>query len=179
MTRPVFTPYSFNTYGGYNNYPYMQNPMQPQMPMQSQMPVQPQEQIQGQMQNPIQPQEQPSTIGSPIQTIQNSQMMNPQAVCYFVMAKDEMQGLKVEPNTLYIGINKQSKEMYIRSWNNDGNIDFNTYTLAENKQEESELKMIVNKLNAIEEKLNERNDTNANAKYNGRANAKQSNDGSF
>ena len=159
MTRPVFTPYSFNTYGGYNNYPYMQNPMQPQMPMQ--------------------PQEQSANVGSPIQTIQNSQMLNPQAVCYFVMAKDEMQGLKVEPNTLYIGINKQSKEMYVRSWNNDGNIDFNTYTLAENKQEESELKMIVNKLNAIEEKLNERNDTNANAKYNGRTNAKQSNDGSF
>ena len=177
MTRPVFTPYSFNSYGGYNNYPYMQNPMQPQMPMQPQEQIQ--GQVQGQMQNPIQPQEQSSAVGSPIQTIQNSQMLNPQAVCYFVMAKDEMQGLKVEPNTLYIGINKQSKEMYVRSWNNDGNIDFNTYTLAENKQEESELKMIVNKLNAIEEKLNERNDTNANAKYNGRANAKQSNDGSF
>lgn len=185
MTRPVFTPYSFNSYGGYNNYPYMQNPMQPQMPMQTQipmqtqMPMQPQEQMQGQMQNPVQLQDQSSAVGSPIQTIQNSQMLNPQAVCYFVMAKDEMQGLKVEPNTLYIGINKQSKEMYVRSWNNDGNIDFNTYALAENKQEESELKMIVNKLNVIEEKLNERNDTNANAKYNDRANAKQSNDGSF
>ena len=169
MTRPVFTPHSFNPYGGYNNYPYMQNPMQSQMPMQSQE----------QMQNQTQSQEQVLTVGSPIQTIQNNQMLNPQAVCYFVTAKDEMQGLKVEPNTFYIGINKQSKEMYVRSWNNDGNIDFNTYTLAENKQEESELKMIVNKLNAIEEKLNERNDTNVNAKYNGRTNAKQSNDGSF
>lgn len=165
MTRPVFTPYSFNPYGGYNNYPYMQNPMQPQMPMQPQEPAQ------------SQSQEQSSNMGSPIQTIQNTQFINPQAICYFVYSKDEMQGLKVEPNTFYIGINKQTKEIYVRSWNNDGNIEFNTYTLADNKQEVSELKTIMTKLNLIEEKINERYDSNAYATSDGRTNAKQSNDG--
>lgn len=179
MTRPVFTPYSFNPYGGYNNYPYMQNPMQPQMPMQAQMPMQPQEQAQSQSQSQSQSQEQSSNMGSPIQTIQNTQFINPQAICYFVYSKDEMQGLKVEPNTFYIGINKQTKEIYVRSWNNDGNIEFNTYTLADNKQEVSELKTIMTKLNLIEEKINERYDSNAYTTNNDRtnANAKQSGDG--
>jgi hypothetical protein len=54
---------------------------------------------------------------------------------------------------VYIGINKGSKEIYIRQWNMDGNIDFETYQLASGKQEQTELKMIVSKLEAIEEKL--------------------------
>ncbi len=138
---------NLNPYGGYNNFsPYN---MQPQMPIQPQMPMQPQMSAQ----EVTQEQPQSPTIGTPIQTIQNNQSLNPQAVCYFVAAKDEMQGLKVEPNTFYIGINKQAKEMYVRSWNNDGNIDFNTYTLTEGKKESSGISAIIEKLEGIENKL--------------------------
>ena len=114
---------------------------------------------------------------STIQTIQNTPQTNPSVQCYFVTDKNELQNLKTVPNTFYIGINRKSKEIYIRSWNNDGNIDFNTYSQVEGKEEVSDLKMVMNKLNAIEEKLNERNDTNVSSKYNNRPNAKRSDDG--
>ena len=111
-----------------------------------------------------------------IQRIQTN-TYSPNVQCYFVNDSQELQNIRTIPNTFYIGINQKSKEIYVRSWNNDGLIDFNTYTLAENKQEESELKTIMNKLNMIEEKLNARNDTNDYATNDDRANAKQSNDG--
>lgn len=196
MNRPIFSPYNFNPtgmqnmnpYGGYNNFnPYG---VQPQMQPQVQPQVQPQEVVQ----------EQPQNVGMTIQTIQSSQNLSPQAVCYFVAAKDEMQNLKVEPNTFYIGINKQAKEMYVRAWNNDGNIDFNTYTLTEGKKESSGITSIIEKLEAIENKLVNLSDqvsdqvsnqpkvkennhdqyfTDANAKSNGWSNAKRSTDGTF
>lgn len=116
----------------------------------------------------------------PIHTIQQ---VNPQAICYFVNSKSDMQNIQVNPNVVYVGINKQTKEIYLRSWNNDGMIDFDTYSLAEGKQESSELKMIVDKLENIENKLkeieNERNATTTNSKHYDRSDAKQSYDGSI
>ena len=198
MSRPIFSPYNFNPtgmqnmnpYGGYNNFtPYGTQPqMQPQM--------QPQEMVQEQPQSP--------NVGMTIQTIQSSQNLNPQAVCYFVAAKEEMQNLKIEPNTFYIGINKQAKEMYVRTWNNDGNIDFNTYTMTEGKKETSGITAIIEKLENIENKLvnlsgqvsgqvsdqvsnqpkvkennHEQYTADVNAKPNGWSNAKRSPDGTF
>lgn len=202
MTRPVFTPYSFNSYGGYNPNPYSMNPygmnpysMNPQgnpvTGMNNNYPVTPQE--------PSMEPQNPQTVQAPqggttIQNIQNTQVLNPQAICYFVDAKDDMQSLKVEPNTFYIGINRQAKEMYVRSWNNDGNIDFNTYTLTEGKQETSGIASIIEKLDSIESKLNtiniqsvkERDNgdngqyaTESDTKRNGWSNAKRSENGSF
>ena len=189
MTRPVFTPYSFSNYNatpyGMNPYMGMNNgyPMGPQEPMNNPMPTS----------TPTpEPQAQNLPVGTTIQNIQNTQVLNPQAICYFVAAKDEMQSLKVEPNTFYIGINRQAKEMYVRSWNNDGNIDFNTYTLTEGKQETSGIASIIDKLDSIENKLNtiniqsvkERDNdgqyiTDSDAKRNGWSNAKRSENGSF
>lgn len=114
----------------------------------------------------------------PIQTIQQ---INPQAVCYFVNSKNDLQNIQVNPNVVYVGINKQTKEVYLRSWNNDGMIDFDTYSLAEGKQESSELKTIMDKLENIENKLkeidHERYATTDDAKSNNRTDAKQSYDG--
>ena len=108
----------------------------------------------------------------PIQTIQPT---TPQSQCYFVSSKDEMQNIQPIPNVFYIGINRKSKEVYIRAWNNNGIIDFDTYSLTDGKKESTELKSIMDKLNAIEEKVNERNNTKSNpAERNGSksANAK-------
>lgn len=91
-----------------------------------------------------------------IQTIQQTQ---PQAICYFVNSKTDMQNIQVQPNVFYIGLNKQAKEIYVRSWNNDGLIDFDTYSLADGQQESTELKTIMDKLDLIlKEKENARTD---------------------
>lgn len=87
------------------------------------------------------------------QTIQTLSGVQPQVQCYFVNASTDLSNFQIQPSTVYIGINKGSKEIYIRQWNMDGNIDFETYQLASGKQEQTELKMIVSKLEAIEEKL--------------------------
>nr|DAH10999.1 MAG TPA: hypothetical protein [Caudoviricetes sp.] len=111
----------------------------------------------------------------PIHTIQQ---VNPQAICYFVNSKNDLQNIQVNPNVVYVGINKQTKEVYLRSWNNDGMIDFDTYSLAEGKQESSELKTIMDKLeNKLKEIDNERYATANNPKHNDRSDAKQSYDG--
>lgn len=117
-------------------------------------------------------QDQP-VISNTIQTIQKT---NPAVSCYFVNDKSEMQSLDTMPGTVYIGLNKKSKEVYIRSWNNDGKIDFDTYSRIETGEEMSEMQAIINKLNNIEEKLNERNATNVDTTVYERQNAKQSDD---
>lgn len=114
-------------------------------------------------------------FGQPIQTIQQTQ---PQAVCYFVSNKSDMQNIQVQPNVFYIGINRQSKEIYVRSWNNDGLIDFDTYSLSTGEQESTELKTIMDKLDLIlKEKGYGGNVTANNSEGNTRTVSEQSNDG--
>lgn len=116
------------------------------------------------------------SFGQPIQTIQQSQ---PQAVCYFVSSKSDMQNIQVQPNIFYIGINRQAKEIYVRSWNNDGLIDFDTYSLSTGEQESTELKTIMDKLDLIlKEKGYERNTATASTESDARAIAEQSINGS-
>ena len=123
----------------------------------------------GQTVNPYNPLPQENTI----QTIKQN---NPSVNCYFVNDKAEMQGINVMPGTVYIGINKKSNEVYIRSWNNDGNIDFNTFSKIENNQEVSETKQILQRLDKIEEKLNERSVANGAKSNDERSVGKQSDD---
>ena len=92
------------------------------------------------------------------QTIQTIKPSNPQVQCYFVNAKSELQNIQVVPNTYYIGINRQSKEIYLRTWNNDGMIDFDTYSLAEGKQESTDIKTILDKIQNLEARLMEKDD---------------------
>lgn len=97
-----------------------------------------------------------------ISTINTIQKTNPTVSCYFVNDKSEMQSLDTIPGTVYIGLNKTNKEIYLRSWNTDGKIDFDVYSQVETGQETTEMQAIMNKLNAIEEKINERNVYKAN-----------------
>lgn len=104
-------------------------------------------------------------FGQPIQTIQQTQ---PQALCYFVNSKTDMQNIQVQLNVFYIGINRQAKEIYIKSLNNDGLIDFDTYTLSDGTQESTDLKMILDKLDLI---LKEKRDDEHNSTINATSNA--------
>lgn len=129
--------------------------------------------------NPMYPMQLSQPVAQPSQsTIQTVQQQNPSVSCFFVNDKSELKDMNISFGTVYIGINKKTKEVYMRSWNNDGNIDFDTYTLSEGNKEVSEMQAIMNKLNAIEEKINERNASNDNATVYERSNAKQSDDGS-
>lgn len=116
-------------------------------------------------------------FGQPIQTIQQTQ---PQALCYFVNSKTDMQNIQVQLNVFYIGINRQAKEIYIKSLNNDGLIDFDTYSLSNGTQESTELKMILDKLDLIiKEKRDDEHDTTNNATSNAGTVSEQPNNGSI
>lgn len=152
-------------YNNYPQYPYpaYRDPQFQTQPQYSQVP-----------QTPTVPQSKGQTIRNLSQT-----QMDTQSECYFVNNKTEMQSIQPEYGTVYIGINTTAKEIYTRSWNDNGSIDFKTYTLSERGEEDSELKTIMKKLTKIEEKLNERNTTNATTTSNVRTTPKSSFDGDF
>lgn len=90
------------------------------------------------------------------QTIQNvSQTISPQLYSYFVKQAGDLITPNITPNTFYLGINRDSKEIYIRRMNNDGNIELETYVLSSGKKEKSELQVIVERLDSIEQKIAE------------------------
>lgn len=90
------------------------------------------------------------------QTIQNaSQSIQPQLYSYFVKQAADLATPNIMPNTLYLGINTENKEIYIRRMNNDGNIELETYALTAGKKEKSELQAIVERLDSIEQKIAE------------------------
>ena len=88
----------------------------------------------------------PPSFPSTIQTLQGVQ---PQVQCFFVSAPTDISNIQIAPGTVYIGINKNTKEIYTRQWNLDGNIDFETYKLHTGTQEEPEYKAIIAKLDAL------------------------------
>lgn len=107
-----------------------------------------------------------------IQTIQK-QSISPSVQCYFVKNKEELASLDAQPNTVYIGINQDSDELYIRQWNNDGKIDFDTYNKVSQTKEKTDFEKIQEQLNSIQEVLNERITSTNGATSNSRSNAEQ------
>lgn len=85
----------------------------------------------------------------PSSTIQTLQGVQPQVQCFFVSAPTDISNIQITPGTVYIGINKSTKEIYTRQWNLDGNIDFETYRLHTGTQEEPEYKAILAKLDTL------------------------------
>lgn len=82
-------------------------------------------------------------------TIQTLQGVQPQVQCFFVSSPSDISNIQIIPGTVYIGMNKSAKEIYIRQWNLDGNIDFETYRLHTGTQEEPEYKAILTKLDTL------------------------------
>lgn len=87
------------------------------------------------------------------QTIQNLQGIQPQVQCFFVSNPNDLVNYNIMPGTVYIGINKSSNEIYIRQWNMDGNIEFETYKKESATEQMPEIRAIMAKLEAIEEKI--------------------------
>lgn len=105
-------------------------------------------------------------------TIQTLQGVQPQVQCFFVSAPSDITNIQIIPGTVYIGMNKTSKEIYIRQWNLDGNIDFETYKLHTGTQEEPEFKAIISKLDTlIEQTKGVKHESNATNSANGNVGA--------
>lgn len=102
---------------------------------------------------------QPPTQVQPIQQY-------PQSTCYFVNSANELNSVRVMPNAYYIGINKDSKEIYVRKMNNDGNVEVETYTLKSEQKEKSEYEKLDERLTSIEQLLKEKNNERSNGYVN-------------
>ena len=82
-----------------------------------------------------------------IQPIQKS------AQLYSVENVQELDGIRPDLNVLYVGFNKNKKEIYVKKLTNDGLVSVETYGLADNKKEKSEFEAILEKINNLENKL--------------------------
>lgn len=92
------------------------------------------------------------------QTLQQFQKQPPSVQCFSVNKKADMEGMQIQPNAMYIGLNANEKEIYVRKWNNDGLIEFETYHLKKEniqgtQKDGNDLNKILARLNAIEEKI--------------------------
>ena len=113
-----------------------------------------------------------------MQTVQRMQPVEPIVKCWFVNSKQEFDVLRADYNTIYIGINKTTKEIYTKQLLNNGTTEFLSYNQQKAIVEENDdIKSILQKLSNIEKRLGgsyERNDTNVSATGNVGADAKQS-----
>lgn len=101
---------------------------------------------------------QPSTIQNLTQTIPT------QAQIYFVNSPKDMEKINPTLNVVYIGINKDNNEIYLRQMNTTGLIDFNTYSLSTGGQEKNDFAKIMERIEHLENMMKgKENEFNANA----------------
>lgn len=83
----------------------------------------------------------------PIQSI--SQPAQRQVVTYSVKSAAELANAPIMPNMMYLGINSDGKELYVRQMNLDGNVELNTYALIDGKKEKTEIQTIADNIAEI------------------------------
>lgn len=88
---------------------------------------------------------QPQSI--PVQQLQKS------AQFYSVESPQDLDGIRPNLNVLYFGFNAKKKEIYLKQIMNDGLVSVETYSLAGNKKEKSELETVLEKISELENKL--------------------------
>lgn len=86
-------------------------------------------------------------VPQPIQSI--SQPAQRQVMTFSVKSASELANMPVMPNTMYLGINSDGKELYVRQMNLDGNVELNTYALIDGKREKTELQAIADNITEI------------------------------
>lgn len=108
-------------------------------------------------------------------TIQNlSQTVATQSQTYFVNSPKDMEKIQPALNVMYIGINKDKNEIYLRQINNAGLIDFSTYSLITGEQEKNDFAKIMERIDKLETKIGV---LNANNTTNGTVNGSDANAG--
>ena len=110
--------------------------------------------------NQMQPQNQIHTINQSPTQVQ----------CYFVSDEKDMEKIQLNLNVVYVGINKDKNEVYLRQINNNGLIDSNKYGLVSESQEKNDFSKIMERLDRIENKFLTKGGKNANNSTNGAGN---------
>ncbi len=90
-----------------------------------------------------------------LQPIQSFEIQ-PQFSCYMVKNENDLAGVNVMPNAVYIGLNADAKEIYLRKMNNDGKIEVESYVLKSAQKEKTEVQAILERLYSIEQKISQR-----------------------
>lgn len=104
-------------------------------------------------------------------TIQNlAQTSATQAQIYFVSSPKDMEKIQPTLNVVYVGINRDKNEIYLRQMNNAGLIDFSTYSLSTGEQEKNDFVKIMERLDKIENKVLSKGVDNADNAANGPSN---------
>ena len=88
---------------------------------------------------------QPQSI--PVQQLQKS------AQFYSVESPQDLDGIRPNLNVMYFGFNGKKKEIYVKQLMNDGLVSVETYSLAGNKKEKSELETVLEKISELENKI--------------------------
>ena len=101
---------------------------------------------------------------SQIQTINHN--IPKQAQCYFVSDEKDMEKIQPSYNTVYVGLNKDKNEVYLREMNSNGLIDSKKYGLVSGVQEKDDFTKIMERLDSMENKFM-KGMTNANHASNG------------
>lgn len=70
--------------------------------------------------------------------------------CFYVAGPRDMEKIQPALNVVYIGINSDKKEVYIRQMNNNGLIDFDTYTLQSGEQQKNDYTKIIERIDQLE-----------------------------
>lgn len=120
-------------------------------------------------QQPVQSTQAQIPQGQTIKNI-NQQATEPQVSCYFVKSAKDLNALKIFSDMSYIGINRDSKEVYIRKMNDKGVAELETYVFNGEKTEETELQKINRRLDTIEKMLTAKGAENGYANANTSAN---------
>ena len=100
------------------------------------------------------------TTSNQIQTI--GQSVPTQVQCYFVSSEKDLEKVQMNYNVVYVGINKEKNEVYLRQINNNGLIDSNKYGLISGVQEKNDFSKIMERLDKIENNFLKIGGNNAN-----------------
>lgn len=93
------------------------------------------------------------------QRIQNLSSYNTTEVqCFYVNNPTDMEKIQPVLNVLYIGLNLDKKEIYLRQMNNNGLIDFTTFTQLSGEQQKSDITKILDRLDVLESNLKGKDD---------------------
>lgn len=100
------------------------------------------------------------------QTIQTLSSNNQQQIyTYFVKSAEQLNTIQPMPNTIYLGINVDTDQIFVRRMNNDGITEIKTYSLAGEQKKKNELQVILDELHGIKKhlKIGKFNESNVNS----------------
>ena len=91
--------------------------------------------------------QQPMQQSIPVQKLQKT------AQFYTVESPQDLDMVRPNLNVMYLGFNEKKKEIYVKQLTNDGLVSVETYSLAGDKKQKSELETILDKINELENRI--------------------------